>query len=71
VFQLLSGYTTNSKRPAPTTQPAIAEVETVTFSFNAPPTHKRGRRISRGDISALARMTPEEKIGQMTQLELE
>src|SRR5207344_214745 len=57
--------------PAPTTQPAIAEVEDSDVFFQrATNPQMRKKDFSREKSALLARMTPEEKSGQMTQLQL-
>ncbi|HJX93065.1 MAG TPA: hypothetical protein VJ372_21400, partial [Pyrinomonadaceae bacterium] len=54
--------------PAPTTQPAVEVEDSDVFFQRATNPQLRRKDFSR-EISALvSRMTPEEKIGQMTQL---
>lgn len=57
--------------PAPTVQPAATEVEDSDLFFQKALARKPSRRNYNREVSALlAKMTIEEKIGQMTQLEI-
>jgi beta-glucosidase len=57
--------------PAATTQPAAADLEDSDLFFQNALTRKTTRRSYNREVAALlARMTIEEKIGQMTQLEI-
>ena len=57
--------------PAPTAQPAVDEVEDSDVFFQrATNPQMRKKDFSREISALLSRMTPEEKIGQMTQLEI-
>ena len=56
---------------APTVQPAVAEVEDSDLFFQKAVARKPQRRNYNQEVAALlAKMTTEEKIGQMTQLEI-
>ena len=57
--------------PAPTVQPAVAEVEDSDLFFQKAVARNPQRRNYNKEVAALlAKMTTEEKIGQMTQLEI-